>query len=203
MGNPKNGPTLPAGCEGSGGTGQGVVGPCGAVVDWDKKINDALVSGGGGSLSGSGYDNLSHDIVSSCGKSSPRSSWEGQYWCTYSIVDSYTLAGFKGMSISNLGGVINMRQWWKSASGYKYADGNNQSALNSMGPGYAIFYESVAGVHNGREHVAEVYKKTIDSRGNGSIDTYDSNSSSKTHHYTVSNWQVLNTPYPVRGFGGH
>jgi hypothetical protein len=200
VGNPPANEVLPPMCGG----GTGATGPCGAVIDWDQKINDALVIGGGGSLSGEGYDNLSKDIVSTCGKSSPRSSWAGQYWCTYSIVDSYTLAGFKGLSIGKLGMVVNMRSWWKTASGYKYVDYASPGLqLKSVGPGYAMMMESVAGVNTSHEHVNMVKTIKVDARGNGSLTTLDSNSGSKGHTNAISSWQIQNTAYPVRGFGGH
>lgn len=197
VGNPKSSPPpLPAECQGAGGGGTGAAGKCGAVIDWGTKINASLVVGG------SGYDKLTKDMTSECRPKDPHLQQKyGQYWCTILIIDSYALAG---IPIAENAGVVAMREWWKTAKGFKYVDyAKPGPQLKQVQPGFANLMESSAGVHTGHEHVNMIKTISVDEKGNGKITTIDANSGSKSHTYTVSGWDIKNTSYPVRGFGGH
>lgn len=183
----------------TGGTG----GELSSIVDWDTKIVDGLKPALWGYL-----NNLSTAITNG---SYSTGTWSGAnsgtvYWCTYSIVDSYNLAGITGLTKAAHGAVVTMRQFWKGAasSGYIYVDyeGNKQS-ITSVKPGYAMFMESVAGTMTGNEHVNMVKEIQIDERGNGKLISQDSNSSAKSHTFPIDSYSVKGVPYPVRGFGGH
>lgn len=175
------------------------------ILEWDEAIVAVLQTGVWG------YYNRMMTNFSDGDYST--GTWAGTnegnlYWCTYSIIDSYRLAGVPGLGKDKgHAAVVGMRSYWKSLEaqnyGYIYVDyeGNNQNLINVQ-PGYAMFMESVAGQHTGREHVNMVKEISIDANGNGYFVTNDSNSSSKSRKYTVAGWKILNTIYPVRGFGG-
>lgn len=174
-----------------------------SIQNWDQRIVDSLTTGTWGY-----FNSLGIPITNTNYSTGTWSGYnDGIYWCTYSIVDSYNLAGITGLSKSSHGAVVNMRQFWQGPQGaglgYKYLDypGNN-NFLSSAQPGYVIFMESVAAVHTGSEHVNMIKVLSADSRGNGFIDTNDSNSSKKSNHYPVVEWSIKNTPYAVRGLGG-
>ncbi len=133
----------------------------------------------------------------------------GLYWCTNLVIDSYNLAGKAGLGLNHQA-VVNMNNFWKTSSrdfnsGYIYLDylnDNHQSVLSALNPGFAIFFESVPGVFTGNEHTAIIKDKHLDSNGNGWIETYDSNTNSKTHRYPIFGWNVKNQRYTLVGFGG-
>lgn len=171
------------------------------VFEWDTKIVNSLRPGLWGYL-----NNLSTALTNNTYSTG---AWAGTnkgnlYWCTYSIVDSFNLAGVTGLSKAKHAAVVTMRSFWKSSpSGYRYVDyqGSSQE-LTTLATGYAIFFELLPGEFRDKEHVAMIKTVSIDSRGNGFIETQDSNSSTRTHKYPVSGWSIMSTPYPVRGFGG-
>ncbi len=178
-------------------------GPVEVILDWASQITNSLARGIWG------YLNRFVNALSNGSYST--GTWAGAnegsvYWCTYLIIDSYNLAGYGGLTKSAHAAVVNMRRWWKTtgaSSGYVYVDyENNKQSVANVQPGYAMFMESSAGTHTGREHVNMVKEINIDANGNGKIVTIDSNSSSISHSYPVADFQVKNTPYPVRGFGG-
>lgn len=179
-----------------------VTGECGTVISKAQPLNDGLQIG-----SANGRWSNQTKTFNSCGYQSE--TWAGtddatKYWCTYLIADSYNLAGLKGLSIAEHAAVVNMRSWWKTASGYKYVENNDdQATMDKIGPGFAILMELEEGVFTGKEHVNLIKTKNVDSRGNGTITTLDSNSTTKTHTYTVTGWKVTGSTYPIRGYGGH
>ena len=183
-------------------TANAVSGECGTVVSKAQLLNDTLQIG-----SANGLWSNQTKTQSSCGFTSKK--WSGsddatKYWCTYLIVDAYNLAGFKGLSVGEHAAVVTMRSWWKSASGYIHVENNNdQATITAIGPGYAIFMETEAGVFTGKEHVNFIKTIAVDDRGNGAITTLDSNAKVKGRTYTITGWKVTGTSYPVRGFGGH
>lgn len=174
-----------------------------AVLDWDTKIVDSLQSGIWG------YINRLVTAITNGSYST--GTWSGSsdstvYWCTYSIIDAYNLAGVEGLSKSKHAAVVNMRRFWMNApkDTYDYApyDSDN-STLASVKPGYAIFMERYPGVFSQNEHVSMVKEISLNQRGDGYIISQDSNSSSKTHKFSISGWSVISgATYPVRGFGG-
>lgn len=173
-------------------------------LEWDQKIVDSLGKGSNGL-----YSKLPINITNGAHSTGV---WLGSdsstiYWCTFSIVDSYNLASISGLSKNLHAAVVTMRQFWKGSQaaslGYKYLDyQSNNDLLRLAQPGYAIFMESASGVHTGFEHAAMLKVISIDVRGNGFVDTNDSNSHLKTNHYPVVEWSIKNTPYAVRGLGG-
>lgn len=196
VGNAPGAPTLPAGCE-EAGTGTGTVGPCGAVVDWGLKINNALAQG-------DGWDKLSQSFTS-CGYTAT-AMMSGKYWCTFSVLDAYNLAGFKGLSRGKHSYVIAMQKWWKTAPGYVYVDyakSDHKTALPKVKPGFAVFFNSIYDSDEGHEHVALVQDIKVDARGNGYLKTLDSNGGSKTATYPIDNWNVQVNWNKIASFGGH
>lgn len=203
VGNATGAPILPAGCKTSGNTPNnlsgGVTGPCGSVIEWAQKTADSLVVGGGGYKSGDGYDNRTQDFTSPCGSSLPRSEWDGQYWCTYLVIDAYTLAGIGGVS-NDKGdaGVPAMHAHWDSLPGFytlDYGGGPNQDTIQKVRPGFAIFFGD-------NDHVGLVKSITYDEHGNGTLETYESNSSAPSHKWPISEWKVING-FTISLFGGH
>lgn len=166
------------------------------ILDWDTKIVDVLKPDSGGYLS-----ILPVNITD--GTYSTGTYPGGIYWCTYSIVDSYTFAGIPGLSKGALGAVVNMRNFWKTNPKLKYVDyETTRENIKNVQPGYAMFMEKVPGVITSYEHVSMVKSITVDARGNGSLVSQDSNSTAKSHTFPIVNYVVNGTPYPVRGFGG-
>lgn len=184
-----------------------------AVLNWDIQINNALEKGSAyvgtnynrmlADINNGGYSAVKRQGIFSEGPeiTGPR----GLYWCTNSVIDSYNLSGKTGLGPAQQSVVV-MRNFWKSRSDYKYveyyATGDKQAALNAAAPGYAIFFELSPGNSTGREHVAIIKEINLDARGNGFLDTYDSNSTAKQNHYPVQGWNIRNTSYPTMGFGG-
>lgn len=180
--------------------GEGVVNQ---VLEWASQITSNLQQGLWGY-----FNKLVTSLTSG---SFSTGTWTGAnegsvYWCTYLIIDAYNLSGYGGLSKSAHAAVVNMRRWWSTtgvANGYIYIDyPSNNQLLSSVKPGYAMFMEQEAGVFRQREHVNLIRDISIDSEGNGSFTTYDSNTSSVTRKYAVAGWRILNPIYPVRGFGG-
>lgn len=172
------------------------------ILAWDQKIVDGLEAGIWGL-----FNKLATAITNGTYSTGI---WYGAdeptvYWCTYSIIDSYNLAGISGLSKGAHAAVITMRQFWSQSSGlgYKYLDyRTDNTLLKSAQPGYAIFMEAVPGSYTGHEHVALMKIISFDDRGNGVIETNDSNSGQKSNRYPVVGWSITNTPYTVTGFGG-
>lgn len=200
VGNPGDQPpTLPPGCQ-TPSSGGGPTGRCGTVAEWATKIADSLANdGGGGYLSGGEYDNLTQDFKSDCGTSMPRSSWAGQYWCTYLVMDSFNLAGIEGLSVAKEDSwVPTMHKNWGNKPGFfalEYNGGPNKDVIQKVKPGFAIFYD-------GSGHVGTVRSISIDGHGNGTIETNESNSSKPSHKWPIAEWQVMNGGR-INAFGGY
>ena len=142
-----------------------------------------------------------------CATKNSGNSEDDLYWCTYLVIDAYNLAGHKGLSVGSHGAVVEMAKFFNAqkSNGYvyvNYTDSTGKTALPQVKPGYAFFLESVRDTYTGKEHTGLVQSIDLDSNGNGSIVTFESNSNKTSHTFTISNWQVLNTSYPVTGFGG-
>lgn len=201
VGTPQGDVVLPPECPT---VGTGVTGSCGAVVKWADTLSTYLQEGGDNT---DGFDNLTQDVPSECGISTPKSSWsENQYWCTYIVVDAYTLAGFEGMSSGALGGVESMRKFFAATPGYMYVDyakSDHKTAIQSIGPGYAIFMQEVYQQQSDHNHVGIIEKVNVDESGNGKIETIESNASKIRKSYQVAGWEIIPISYPITGFGGH
>ncbi|HLL60986.1 MAG TPA: glucosaminidase domain-containing protein, partial [Candidatus Nitrosocosmicus sp.] len=128
----------------------------------------------------------------------------GLYWCTNLVIDSYQLSGIKGLGAEHQG-VVNMRNYWKNAPApylyVEYDKADHIQSLSKVSPGCAIFFETVAGVHTGKEHVAIVKSISMDTSKNGLMESYDANTTSRVVKYPIKNGEVKNVPYPLRGFG--
>lgn len=173
----------------------------GSIFEWDTKIVNSLQPGI--------WNYINRLVTAITNGSYSTGTWSGAnegsvYWCTYSIVDSYNLAEVSGLSKASHAAVVTMRNFWKNASApYIYIDYPGSSTdLPLVKQGYAIFMEKSAGQFLGSEHVAMIKTVSIDTRGNGFIETQDSNSATAIHKYPVDDWKIQGTHYPVRGFGG-
>ncbi|HSW47789.1 MAG TPA: hypothetical protein VLG67_01800, partial [Candidatus Saccharimonadales bacterium] len=149
------------------------------------------------------FDKLANPVTSGCGTTIPPASWaDGVYWCTYSVIDAYKLAGIDGLTAGNSGFVVYMPQVFASTPGLKYVQYENadhQTALKQVGSGFAMI---MATPDDNNAHVALVKTIQIDDRGNGTIVSLESNSSAKSHTYTIANWVIEPISWPIRGFGG-
>ncbi len=177
----------------------------GGVLEWNRKINAELQPGVWGF-----YNRMVSTVTNGSYAAIKRQGNEvstgdnGLYWCTNSIIDAYNLSGRSGLGFNHQA-VVSMRSYWKTAPGYDYVEydtADRKQALLRVKPGYAIFFESVAGAHTGKEHVAMVSAVNINNNGDGYIETIDSNSTHRGHRYMVSSWNIQGTAYPTRGFGG-
>lgn len=190
--------------------GQTVITPPGdssklaGIVSWDEKIVNSLEQGLWGYFNRKSTEDTNGNYSTGTW---PSTNGGNLYWCTYSIVDAYRLAGVDGLSKSAHAAVVNMQQFWATKGvtefGFKYLDYYDSStSIKSLSPGFAMFMERSPGQFTGSEHVNLIKEVIIDDQGNGYFITLDSNSSSKTRKYTVAGFKVLNTIYPVVGFGG-
>lgn len=172
----------------------------GTILEWDTKIVDSLQSG-------SFYSTLSKLVENITNGTYNTRTWLGNaygtvYWCTYSIIDSYRLAGVEGLDKSKHAAVVNMIAFWqKAGSPYVYIEADEPNGIAKVQPGFAMFMNETPG-HNEDEHVAMVKEITVDARGQGNMVSQDSNSSKKTHPYQITGGRVIGTPYKVVGFGG-
>jgi hypothetical protein len=171
----------------------GVTGRCGTVIEWNQRIMESLQQ-----ISGKGlWDTVSTQFTS-C--SYVRAPFISGYMSTNGIVDAYNLAGFREMSMSTHTDGAYMAAWWQSpaatTAGYtwvEYPGGSAQNALRSIAPGYVMFIGY---------HAAIVNAVDIDSRGNGWISVLHPNTTYWLTVFPVFNWNILNTPSEVLGFGG-
>lgn len=115
------------------------------------------------------------------------------YWCTNLVIDAFNLAGIKGLEVAKHQAVVEMTRFWKKDPGYTYLDytnGDKASILQQVKPGYAILFQVVPGQFGDVDHAAMVKSLTVDSRGNGNIETYDSNTDAKVTKYPIVNWII-------------
>jgi hypothetical protein len=146
---------------------------------------------------------------------SPGTSISNKYWCTYLVIDSYNLANHPGLSRAQAA-VASMIPFWKSSSGFKFLDyynGSHQNILSQVQPGYSIMFQDNPGQATVGEfdHAAIVKSINLNSQGDGTLVTYDSNLPTqwgKTITYPVAGWEVKGTlkgpshpNYSVMGFG--
>ena len=168
----------------------------GNIVNWANQIIQNLQQGAGGS-----YNILNTSFTNGTYTAAPSSN----YWCTYLVVDAYNLAGFSGMNRGAQGAVVNMVSYFQNNYTFlDYMNGNHQTVLSSLQPGYVIFWEQTPGVYTGNEHAGIVYSSSINSNGDGVITTYESNASVTSRTITVSNWNIFNpmSTMSIVGFGG-
>lgn len=182
----------------------------GDVLKWAQTIVDHLQQGAGGGwsimvadISNNGYTVVKHtDAVD--GAVGPN----GNYWCAYLVADAYNLAGIKGLSQDKDGAVVNEIGDWKNLHGYTYLDfttGNHTDILSQVKPGYAMFMQTNPGAYGTLDHAAIVKSININSHGDGSLVTINSNieNASTELTYTFSAGQQVQawTSAPIVGFG--
>lgn len=183
---------FPPGCQSG---GAGITGSCGAVVDFAQQINDKL----------NPNDNLTSEVVSPCGRTTPRSAWAPppQYWCAYTVSDSYNLAGIPGLSGAS---VIGLHNQMTNNPAFTFADyrTNKEAVLKQVKPGWAFFIEGRFGVHvGGQQHTGIIKTITLDERGNGTIVTLESNGGKLSKTWPIANWVVIHgDDRPLVAFGG-
>lgn len=173
----------------------------GSVLSWGQEINAALERGRQWNY----FNRQQKSIRNASYQAAIRSgvSTADLYWCTTIIIDAYRLAGFGGLDLSHQS-VQMMRRFFASSGNYRYIDYRSpkQSSLTQVKAGDTMILQSVFDVHNGKEHVAMVKHIDVDERCNGFIETYEANSSEKTHRFPLVGCTVKNTPYQVVAFAG-
>lgn len=121
----------------------------------------------------------------------------GIFWCTNLVISAYRLAGISGPSEGAMESVIYMRGWWqRQQNGFVHVAGNNLSALQRVKPGCAFFLE------NNGQHTGLVKSVNMDSRGNGTMVIYESNSGRTESSFPIVGGVVKNTyGMQLTGFG--
>ncbi|MCA9371990.1 hypothetical protein KC726_03770 [Candidatus Woesebacteria bacterium] len=129
----------------------------------------------------------------------------GLFWCTNMVISSYSLSGYLGMG-ANEQGVQRMMDFWRKPNDqfifFDHYAGDKQTNMLSIKPGCAFFMERTPGLYDG-QHTGIVYTITVDSHGNGSMTTLESNSSNKINKYTIKDYDIpnLRDDYKMTGFG--
>lgn len=198
-------------CPESGTNGPPVVGPCGPLLTWAQRVSGSLERG-----QATWYNRMMADI-----SNGPECNFynaykrTGQnlsdplavywYWCTFIVIDSYNLAGLSGMDLTHAD-VVDMHLYMTNTPGYQFLDyrTDKRGALSRVRPGYAFFVEKVF-LENQGNHTGLINTISLDSRGNGTITTLESNNYNKSNTWVVAGWNILNPDYgdrPLVGFGG-
>ena len=133
-----------------------------------------------------------------------------RYWCTDFVIDVFNLGSGKRLLSEGLGMVVYMQRFFaqqstnpQSGVGFLNYD-KDHHVLSQVKPGAAIFFlQTNDGQPHEAEHTGIVTSISIDNNGNGSIHTDEANNmgANPQYVYPVSNWNVENAPFPVRGFG--
>ncbi len=210
VGNPTGSPSLPPECQTtSSDNALGSPSNSSDILSWAGKITTGLTPGEWSFYNDSvGVGNICN-TDGYCAHEFPGND-PNLYWCTYLVVDAYNLAGHQGLTIGDDGAVVNMMSHWKSLPGYifyPYDPDNpnnpeNQATLSRIHPGVAFFLAVNPNQTINEEHTGLVKSITIDSNGNGSLTTYESDSDKTSHTFTIIAWTVIGTFFPLRGFGG-
>lgn len=165
----------------------GVRGKCDTVVGWSQKIME--------NLEGSQQEKLTNTITNLC--STARSTTP--YISTYTVIDSYNLAGFSELKrTSHADGATLLRWWQANPPGYQFIayEGSIRPLIPMLTPGQVIFLG---------EHVAILNAIEVDGNGNGWISILHSDTGYWLSTLVIDNWIVVNIPdtYPLKGFGTH
>lgn len=194
----------------------GTSGDLAGVVQWAERISKELQAGN----PPSSYNKMVANITNGTYTATTRTaiyregarsvSPDGIYWCTNIVVDSYNLAGIKGLN-ANHQGVRGMKTFWESTPNYQFIRYTGSDSLKQVKPGFALF-RVCQGLCGGivqdnyeRDHVSIVHAiNPPDDKGNGSIKTLDSNSA-KEWSTTIREGKIIETFFaaPIVGFGGH
>lgn len=176
-------PVLPAECA------------SGPVVDWGQKIADKLEKGGN-----SYYSKLQADVCNggTCAhkKRGPSGSCKTDsdncYWCSWLIIDAYTLAGNKVPENLSAQGLLSDMQ---KLPGFTSAGPSGTAELKKVKPGFAIAF-------GGEGHIGLVKSIQVDDRGNGQIITIEANSDATTHTWPIAGGEIKKGGEQVIGFAG-
>lgn len=181
-----------------------------SVLHWARIINEDLIKEARENRRNI-WDRMTADITNNGYTATKRSgaSEANKYWCTYLVIDSYNLAGIKGLKISEHGGVFRMLQDWKKMPGYlfiPYTGTTEQKidALKKIKPGYALLRVINESGLSDNDHASILDAEVkLDSNNDGAITTIDSNGQSSWKSF-IRNGQIVNweAPAPIRGFGG-
>jgi hypothetical protein len=204
-----------------------VVGPCGPLLTWAQTVNDSLEYGAPDPSTAlhlryynrqmSNLFNCSYTALIRDGQAihvndlidDRINHW---YWCTYIVIDSFNLVGLKGGGGETLdltqADVRDLHVFMDSTPGFQFVDyrTDQKNALARVRPGYAFFVEACFKSYcQGGAHTGIIKSIDIDTHGNGTIITLESNSTHKSHTWAVAEWDVINPDYagrPLVGFGG-
>ncbi len=226
VGNPTGvAPVCPT--EGSNQNNNPVVGPCGPLLTWAQTVNDRLELGAPDPSTELHlrYHNRQMSYINNCSYTALTRDGQANhvndvvderinhwYWCTYIVIDSFNLVGLKGGGDEKLdltqADVRDLHIFMDSTPGFQFVDyrTDKKNALAKVRPGYAFFVEDCFRSYcEGGAHTGLIKSIAVDERGNGEIITLESNSTSKSHTWTVVEWEVLSPDYagrPLVGFGG-
>lgn len=171
------------------------------IVHWSQVVNSALIQP---TPPDGPWDRMQADISNNGYTATKEPGAPGEkYWCTFLVIDSYNLAGIKGLSVSSHGLVRNMRDFWQqNPPGYFYIPFNqNTFASQIVKPGYTVIR-----IHPNDytlDHADVISYIRVDENGDGEIRTLDSNGFhswvSPIHHGYPTDTSFA---APIAGFGG-
>jgi hypothetical protein len=200
-----NPPPGPSGC-----SKESVSGDTSGIHSWAEKITTALRPGLWGFLNNQQDTTICNNDIGYCANTRTGESEANLYWCTFLVIDAYTLIGKQGLDPNQHLAVINMVQFFKNTDGYIFlpynpdnpSDPQNKETLLQVKEGMAWFMAQDLTVTQNMEHTGLVQDIEIDDHGNGHLLTYESNSDTTEHTFMISDWTVIGAFYPLRGFGG-
>jgi len=196
VGDPKvSPPQLPSEC------GATVAG--GPIIEWAQKIADKLKKGNNGNFSVL-KDNVCNGKICAHQKPGPSTGScysdpngvQNCYWCTWIVIDSYTLAGVKIPPNLMAVGLYGDMKKLPGFVGYDYNGGGASyiESIRKVKPGYAIGFEG---------HIGLVKSISVNEKGDGTITTIESNSGSTSHTWPISGGVVKKGGgHAIIGFAG-
>lgn len=162
---------------------------CGKVISWTHPIIESLLT-----ITGSQYnrrltDNFAAAIASSCHTATP---WQ-PYISTFTVIDSYRLAGFPGFERGTHADTTALTNAWKSTAGY-----TTTTNVNGVTPGDAALFSNPP-------HAGIVNTVEVDANGNGSLWVLHSGAAYYLAKLFVANWAVVesSTGDTAVTFGSH
>lgn len=182
---------------------------------WNKKINPTLQNRG--RVFPGSYNQLLSPFTSkgyTTGIHLNNTGFEDAtlYWCTYSIVDAFRLAGKPSLGKTPHGAVGKMRGFWRDQGpslGYIYFDYKNrplknQELLRQVKPGYVLFIQDIDTVeYTYNAHVNMVKEISINQRGDGHVQTLDSNATVREDYFPISSYIIQSRSRMITGIGGY
>lgn len=169
----------------------------GPIVEWAQKIADKLEKGANGYLSKMVAEICNGKICAH--KKIGLNNVPDKYWCTWIVIDAYTLAGIKVPQ--NLV-AVGLYKEMKGLPNFQGAGASGVENLRKVKPGYAIAFGQHENDGPGG-HIGLVKSITIDAKGNGKIITLESNSSAKSHIWPIAKGVIKKgVGKPILGFAG-